>query len=43
MLIDGATQPPRVEFILPSKTRGLDYVEEIRASATQPDALREDR
>jgi quinol monooxygenase YgiN len=29
-LIESATQPPRVEFALPTGTRGLDYVFELR-------------
>ena len=31
-LIEGSTQPPRIEFALPHQTRGLDFVEEVRAS-----------
>jgi quinol monooxygenase YgiN len=31
-LIEDATQPPRIEFTLAHETRGLDFVEEIRAS-----------
>jgi quinol monooxygenase YgiN len=30
-LIDGATERPFVEFALPDGTRGLDFVEEVRA------------
>jgi quinol monooxygenase YgiN len=30
VLIDNATEPPRVEFTLPGGTRGLDFVEEVR-------------
>jgi quinol monooxygenase YgiN len=33
-LIEGATHPPRIEFTLAHQTRGLDFVEEIRASTT---------
>jgi quinol monooxygenase YgiN len=29
-LIEGATEPPYVEFALPSGARGLDFVEEVR-------------
>jgi len=29
-LIEDATNPPRVEFRLPSGTRGLNYVEEVQ-------------
>ena len=29
-LIDDATEPPHIEFILPSGKRGLDFVEEVR-------------
>jgi quinol monooxygenase YgiN len=29
-LIDDATEPPHVEFALPTGTRGLDFVEEVR-------------
>jgi quinol monooxygenase YgiN len=29
-LIEDAINPPRVEFSLPSGTRGLDYVEEVQ-------------
>jgi len=32
-LIEDATQPPRIEFTLPHETRGLDFVDEVRASA----------
>jgi quinol monooxygenase YgiN len=31
-LIEGATQPPRIEFMLPGATRGLDYAEEVRGT-----------
>lgn len=31
-LIDDATEPPHVEFMLPLETRGIDLVEEVRAS-----------
>ena len=31
-LIEDATQPPRIEFTLAHETRGLDYVEEVRAA-----------
>jgi hypothetical protein len=31
-LIKDATQPPRIEFTLAHQTRGLDYLEEVRAS-----------
>ena len=31
-LIEDAIQPPDIEFILPHGTRGLDFVEEVRAS-----------
>ena len=31
-LIKDATQPPRIEFALAHQTRGLDFVEEVRAS-----------
>jgi quinol monooxygenase YgiN len=30
-LLERATEPPRVEFMLPSGIRGLDYAEEVRA------------
>jgi len=33
-LMDGATEPPRIEFKLVNATRGLDFVEEVRASST---------
>ena len=33
-LIDDAMQPPRVEFTLRNETRGLDFLEEVRASAS---------
>ena len=33
-LIDDAMQPPRIEFTLPHETRGFDFLEEGRASAT---------
>ena len=29
-LIDDATDPPRVEFMLPGGTRGLDFLEDVR-------------
>ena len=32
-LIDGATEPPFIEFALPHQTRGLDFVAEVLASA----------
>jgi len=32
-LIEDATQPPRIEFTLAHETRGLDFVEEVRAAA----------
>ena len=32
-LIEDATQPPRIEFTLAHEKRGLDFVEEVRASA----------
>jgi quinol monooxygenase YgiN len=32
MLIEDATQPPRIEFSLDRETRGLDFVEEVRKS-----------
>jgi quinol monooxygenase YgiN len=32
-LIEEATQPPRIEFALVDRTRGLDYLEEVRATA----------
>jgi len=32
-LIEGATEPPRIEFVLPHETRGLDFVAEVRATA----------
>jgi quinol monooxygenase YgiN len=32
-LIEVATQPPRIEFELAHATRGLDFVEEVRATA----------
>ncbi len=32
-LMEGATEPPRIEFMLPHATRGLDFVEEVRATA----------
>jgi quinol monooxygenase YgiN len=31
-LMEDATQPPRIEFALEKETRGLDFVEEVRAS-----------
>jgi quinol monooxygenase YgiN len=31
-LVEDATQPPRIEFTLGHATRGLDFVEEVRAS-----------
>ena len=31
-LMEDATHPPRIEFTLVHETRGLDYVEEVRAS-----------
>ena len=31
-LIEDAVQPPRVEFALAHEIRGLDFVEEVRAS-----------
>jgi hypothetical protein len=31
-LIEDAADPPHIEFMLPHETRGLDLVEEIRAS-----------
>ena len=31
-LMEGAIQPPRIEFALPHETRGLDFVEEVRVS-----------
>jgi quinol monooxygenase YgiN len=31
-LIEDATQPPQIEFQLANETRGLDFVEEVRAS-----------
>jgi quinol monooxygenase YgiN len=31
-LIQDATPPPRIEFTLAHQTRGLDFVEEVRAS-----------
>lgn len=33
-LMDGATEPPRIEFKLVHETRGLDFVAEVRASTT---------
>ena len=33
-LIEGATEPPRIEFALPDRTRGLDFVAEVRATAS---------
>jgi quinol monooxygenase YgiN len=32
-LIEGATEPPRIEFALPHQTRGLDFVVEVLAIA----------
>src|SRR4051812_724706 len=32
-LMEDATEPPRIEFTLGHQTRGLDFVEEVRASA----------
>jgi len=32
-LIDGATEPPRIEFARPRQTRGLDFLAEVRATA----------
>jgi quinol monooxygenase YgiN len=31
-LIEGSTEPPRVEFMLPHQVRGLDFAEEARRS-----------
>jgi quinol monooxygenase YgiN len=31
-LMEDTTQPPRIEFALAHQTRGLDFVEEVRAS-----------
>ena len=31
-LMESATEPPVVEIALPGGTRGLDYVEEVRAT-----------
>src|SRR6266850_876924 len=31
-LMEDATEPPRIEFTLAHETRGLDFVEEVRAS-----------
>jgi quinol monooxygenase YgiN len=31
-LMEDAAQPPRIEFTLVHETRGLDFVEEVRAS-----------
>jgi quinol monooxygenase YgiN len=31
-LIEDASRPPRIEFKLPGKTRGLDYAEEVRGT-----------
>ena len=31
-LIEGAVQPPRIEFTLDHETRGLDFMDEVRAS-----------
>ena len=33
-LMEGATQPPRIEFTLAHGTRGLDFVEEVRATTS---------
>ena len=33
-LLEDATQPPRVEFTLVHETRGLDFVEEVRATSS---------
>jgi hypothetical protein len=32
MLIEDATQRPRIEFRLPDQTRGFDFVAEVRAT-----------
>jgi quinol monooxygenase YgiN len=32
VLMESATEPPTVEIMLPGGTRGLDYVEEVRAT-----------
>jgi quinol monooxygenase YgiN len=32
VLIEDATQPPRIEFTLPHETRGIDFVAEVRES-----------
>ena len=32
-LIEGATEPPRIEFALPHQTRGLDFITEVLATA----------
>ena len=32
-LIEDASQPPRIEFVLARGTRGLDFVEEVRGAA----------
>jgi quinol monooxygenase YgiN len=29
-LMESATEPPQIEFTLPSGTRGIDYVQEVR-------------
>jgi quinol monooxygenase YgiN len=31
-LIEGAIEPPHIEFALPDHTRGLDFVDEVRSS-----------
>jgi quinol monooxygenase YgiN len=33
-LVESATETPRIEFVLPQGARGLDYAEQVRASAT---------
>jgi quinol monooxygenase YgiN len=32
MLIEDASEPPRIEFALPNQTRGYDFVAEVRAA-----------
>ena len=34
-LVESAIEPPRVEFMLPTGTRGLDYAEEVRRKTTR--------
>jgi len=35
-LMERATERPAIEFVLPGKTRGLDYAEDVRRSDSAP-------